>query len=319
MLENRNESDKRALLKKVSSLLLKSFVSLALLSLLFYQVDWDELRRLIVTVDWLLLAGGLFCVAVGVVLSSFKWRIILRVDGIDSPLSTLVRVYLIGIFFNNFLPTSIGGDAVRAYYISREFGRPSVGVSSILAERITGLLVLALFPVVAFYPSEMSMPRSVQGGLCGLVGLALLAGILVLPPVRKSWFRLLPFRVKSAIEHVVGSLEGYLSDTRKLTVVILCSILFNGLMIFAAWFVAAALGLDLRMIDLMVVVPLVVLLTLVPFSLNGLGIREGGFIFFLADFGVGGTQALSFSLLNYSFVLVLSLVGGGLFALRRIR
>ena len=310
----------RVLLKKNPSLLLKSFVSLALLALLFYQAEWDELRRLAISVDWRLLVGGLFCVVAGVVLSCFKWQVILQVDGIDCPLSTLVRYYLIGTFFNNFLPTSIGGDAVRAYYIARECGRPSVGVSSILAERLSGLFVLVLFPVVAFYPSATSIPGSVQrvlGG--GLAGLVLLAALLALPRVRKNGIRLLPCRVRNAMEHVSGSLRRYLSDTRNLTIVIICSILFNGLMILAAWFIAAALGLDLRMIDLMVVVPLVVVLTLIPFSLNGLGIREGGFIFFLADFGVSSTEALSFSLLNYLLVFLLSIVGGGLFAFRRIR
>ncbi|MDX9708821.1 MAG: lysylphosphatidylglycerol synthase transmembrane domain-containing protein [Trichloromonas sp.] len=304
---------------KFPSILLKSFVSLALLAMLFYQAEWDELRRLAVSVDWFLMAVGLFCVTAGVALSCFKWQIILRVDGLDCPLFTLVRYYLIGTFFNNFLPTSIGGDAVRAYYISREFGRSSVGVSSILAERLSGLFVLALFPVAAFYPSSVSIPGSVQGVLgCGLAGLALLAGILALPVVRKRWLRLLPYRVRNVMEHVAGSLGRYLRDTRCLTIVILCSILFNGLVIIATWSVSAALSLDLRMVDLMVIVPLVVLLTMIPFSLNGLGIREGGYIFFLADLGVGSTEALSFSLLNYLLVLVLGIVGGGLFAFRRI-
>lgn len=304
---------------KFPSILLKSFVSLALLAILFPQAEWDELRRLAVSVDWLLMAGGLFCVMAGVVLSCFKWQIILRVDGLDCSLFTLVRYYLIGTFFNNFLPTSIGGDAVRAYYLSREYGRSSVGVSSILAERLSGLFVLALFPVVAFYPSAISIPGSIQGVFGGgLAGLALLAVVLALPVVRKRWLRLLPHRVRNAMEHVGDSLGRCLRDTRSLTIVILCSILFNGLMIFATWFVSAALCLDLRMIDLMVIVPLVVFLTMIPFSLNGLGIREGGYIFFLADIGVGGTEALSFSLLTYLLVLVLSVVGGGLFATRRI-
>jgi uncharacterized protein (TIRG00374 family) len=193
-------------------------------------------------------------------------------------------------------------------------------VSSILFERLSGLIVLVLFPVVAFYPSSLSFLESVQGMLCGgMVGLALLTSGVALSPAGKKLLRALPSRVRTTLEGVAGSLVRYLSDTQSLMLVVFCSLLFNGLMILAAWYVSAALGLDLRMIDLMVVVPLVVLLTLIPFSLNGLGIREGGFIFILADLGVGGTEALSFSLLNYMLVLVLSFVGGGLFAFRRVR
>lgn len=307
-------------MKKIPSFLLKSFVSLALLTLLFYRADRNELGRLAVSIDWRLLAGGFVCVAAGVVVSCWKWRVILRVDDLDCPLSTLVRYYLIGTFFNNFLPTSIGGDAVRAYYVARKFGRPSVGVSSILFERLSGLIVLVLFPVVAFYPSALSFPESVQGMLYGgMVGLVLLTAGVALSPAGKKLMRALPSRVRTTLEGVAGSLGRYLSDPRSLMLVVFCSLLFNGLMILAAWHVAAALGLDLRMIDLMVVVPLVVLLTLIPFSLNGLGIREGGFIFILADLGVGGTEALSFSLLNYLLVFVLSFVGGGLFAFRHVR
>jgi len=307
-------------MRKISSLLLKTFVSLALLSLLFCQADRDELARLVVSVNWRFLAGGFLCVAAGVAVSCYKWKVILRVDGIDSPLAVLVRYYLIGTFFNNFLPTSIGGDAVRAYYVARKFGRPSVGVSSILFERLSGLLVLVLFPVVAFYPSSLSFPESVQGMFCGgVVGLTLLLTGVALSPAGEKLLRALPVRVRTAMEGVVGSLGRYLSDTQSLILVLFCSLLFNGLMILAAWYVAAALGLELRMIDLMVAVPLVVLLTLIPFSLNGLGIREGGFILILADLGVGSTEALSFSLLNYMLVLVLSFVGGGFFVFRRLR
>jgi len=307
-------------LKKIPSLLLKSFVSLALLALLFYLAEWDELRRLAVSVDWRLLTGGLFCVVAGVVISCFKWQVILRVDGLDCPLSTLVRYYLIGTFFNNFLPTSIGGDAVRAYYITRKCGRPSVGVSSILAERLSGLAILVLLPIFAFFPSSVFVPVSIPGLLVGvLTALVLVVWLLLMSPVRKFGEVRLPKRIHEGMESIFRALIRYMSDARTLLVVLLCSVVFNGLVVLSSWFVAGALGLNLSMVDLMVVVPLVVLLTLIPFSLNGLGIREGGFIFFLAPLGVSTTEAMAYSLSHYLLMILLSVAGGLLFGFYRSR
>ena len=301
-------------MKKIPSLLLKSLVSLALLALLFYQAEWDELRRLVVTVDWRFLAGGLLCVAAGVAVSCYKWKVILRVDGMDCPLSTLVRYYLIGTFFNNFLPTSIGGDAVRAYYLSRSYGRTSVAVSSILAERLSGLVVLLLFPVLAFFPSSISAHGGISWFWGALPVFLIFAGCLFLvPATRNVWSSLLPPGLPNKMDGILESLGQYLSDARSLFAMIFCSAFFNLLVVLVSFFVAKSLGLDIRFIDLMVVVPLVVLLTLVPFSLNGLGIREGGFIYFLSNFGVSGTEALSFSLLSYLLVIVVSIIGGLMF------
>lgn len=295
-------------------------MSLVLLSLLFYRADWEELRSLVVSVDWRLLVGGFFCVVAGVLLSCFKWQAILRVDGIACPLSTLVRYYLIGIFFNNFLPTSIGGDAVRAYYITREYGRPSVGVSSILAERLSGLAILVLLPIFAFFPSSVFVPFSIPGLLVGvLTSLFLVVWLLLMPRVRKFWKPRLPKWIHEEMERISDALIRYLSDIRTLMVVFLCSVIFNGLVVLSSWFVAGALGLNLSMVDLMVVVPLVVLLTLIPFSLNGLGIREGGFIFFLSPLGVSTTEAMAYSLSNYLLMILLSVAGGLLFGFYRSR
>ena len=307
-------------MKKVPSLFLKASASLALLGLLFYRTDGGELKRLVASIDWRFLAGGLACVTAGLVLSSYKWQRILRVDGIRCSLSELVKLYLIGTFFNNFLPTSIGGDAVRAYYVSRDFGNPAAAVSSILTERVSGLAVLILLPVVAFYPSAVFIPSGLTGILTGSLALVvLLAGAFMLPVVRRSCGKFLPLKVGIEVERIAGAIGRYLSDIRTLSVIIFCSVLFNVLVVLSAWMVAGAIGLDLRMIDLMVVVPLIVLLTLIPVSLNGLGLREGGFIYFMSDLGVKNAEALSFSLLHYLLILVLSSVGGILFGFYRRR
>lgn len=289
-------------------------MSLALLALLFSQAEWDELRRLAVSVDWRFLAGGFLCAAAGVAVSCYKWKVILRVDGMDCPLAVLVRYYLIGTFFNNFLPTSIGGDAVRAYYLSRSYGRSSVAVSSILAERLSGFVVLLLFPVLAFYPSSILS----HGGVSWFWGaspvfLVLAGGLFFLPSIRNIWSSLLPPELRNKMDAILGSLGQYLSDARSRLAMILCSVFFNLLVIMTSLFVAKSLCLDIRFIDLMVVVPLVVLLTLIPFSLNGLGIREGGFVYFLSSFGVSSSESLSFSILSYLLIIAVSIIGGGMF------
>ena len=104
------------------------------------------------------------------------------------------------------------------------------------------------------------------------------------PPLRNRWGPLLPNSISATVVKLSESIGGYLQCARARSAMLIGSVVFNGLVLLTHWSVARALHIDLAFVDLLIVVPLVIILTLVPLSLNGLGVREVGFIFFLTDF-----------------------------------
>ncbi|MFQ6059554.1 MAG: lysylphosphatidylglycerol synthase transmembrane domain-containing protein, partial [Anaerolineae bacterium] len=110
-------------------------VSLALMGVILYRMDLSEFVGLMRGADarFLALAAGL--VIVGLVLGAYRWQRLLRALGIPVPLRTLVSSYFVGLFFNNFLPTSMGGDVVRIYDVAKYSRRPSASAASVIAER----------------------------------------------------------------------------------------------------------------------------------------------------------------------------------------
>src|SRR5215211_3290538 len=124
-------------------------ISAALLFFLLRQIDlarliaiWGGLRQPFLLLALVLQLGG-------VLISALKWWLLLRASGQPAPYFWAIRIYLIGQFFSNFLPTQIGGDAVRVYYLTRRIGRPAIAIASVFVERITGFLALTLIGTVA--------------------------------------------------------------------------------------------------------------------------------------------------------------------------
>jgi uncharacterized protein (TIRG00374 family) len=305
---------------KSAALVIKALVSVILLLYLSTRVSLPDVGKLFAGVNlfWLLL--GLCFMVGGVVVSSWKWRAILLVDNVDCPLRVLFKIYLIGIFFNNFLPTSIGGDAIRGYYLSRQCGSSVVGVSSILAERMSGFFVLLLFPFIGFMLSTGFDRKSFPALLFFLLlFLIVTLACFLFPPIRNRWGSLLPNQISATVVNLSEAMGRYLQCARARSAMLIGSVIFNGLVLLTHWSLARALHMDLAFADLMIVVPLVIILTLIPLSLNGLGVREGGFVFFLTGLGVGQAEALSFGLLSYALLVIVSLSGGAAFGWGRLR
>ncbi len=147
-------------MKKSSFVVFRIAVTLGLLVYVLSKTDlenlWLELQS--IHLDWYLL--GLAASVVSIAISVYKWRLLLGYLGYRRPYGSLLRLQLYGIFFNNILPTSIGGDAVRAYCVSRggtTGGRIGLAdaAASILVQRLTGLAALVLLGTVFL----LALPR----------------------------------------------------------------------------------------------------------------------------------------------------------------
>jgi len=295
-------------------LALKVLISLGLLAYLLSTVDSAVLVRLILQARFLPLLSALLLMLAGVVLSARKWQALLRVDNVDVGITELTRYYLVGIYFNNFLPTSIGGDAVRGFLVSRSQRQRMAVLTSILAERFSGVLALLVIALVGIRYSPLLQATEWAGWISIVLLLGLIGLVLVLS-ARFTGFLLgfLPNRLADYFQHALSKIRAYTRSYRTIWTVVWVSLAFQGLTILVYDLGAQAFGMEVTLLNLMAMVPLVTLATLLPLSLNGIGIREGGFMILFDALGYSAESGLLLSISIYVLTLILSLAGAVIF------
>jgi len=302
-------------LKIISLSIFKFTVSAGLLFLLFVSTDFGDLKSLLFQVDLRYFSIALSAMILGVIVSAYKWQALLAVNGIDCGLWTLVRYYLIGIFFNNFLPTSIGGDAMRACLLTARYGRGSSAISSVLAERFSGFLALLLVAGALSYERNFfSMQRWL--GVCFLLAVSALL-VFAKGIWWKSLLTPLPDRLRTKTLDFFTALLEYRNDRRAMCIMSWTSLIFPFLVGIVYYCAGLAFSVYIPLLDFVVISALVTLLTLIPISLHGLGLRDGGFVYFLGLLDISQAQALSVTLLVFGLTLLLSLTGGILLLFER--
>lgn len=295
---------------------LRLISSLFFLTLLFYSVELSDLIRYFLQVH---LVTAVLCFAfigAGICLSIYKWQGFLQVHGIRSGYWDLARLYLIGSFFNNFIPTPIGGDVVRATLLCKDKAPPSEVVASIFAERFTGLLMVCLYGIGGvLFVSELFIIIRVP--LMAIAAITLFfCCILASGYMRLRIGSAIASRFGALLERFISPLLEYLKHYRALIRAAWTSAIFQLLVATTYYIVAMDIDMKISFGIMLVVVSLVTLLTLIPISLNGIGVRECGFVFLLSSFDIDESAAVALSLTVYAVVLSVSLLGLLLFITR---
>ncbi len=294
---------------------LRLAIGLGLLAVLLARVDLSERTIRVgpevltgIAVTWILL---LLAQAV----SALRWRKIL--GEADAGWGYLFRLYLVGNFFSLFLPTSVGGDAVRAVAASRSLPARVPAVTSVIVDRLVGVAALAAYlglglvvaPAVvlgAAGGAEWRVPSaSILVAATAAIAVAAAATVVI---ARRSalWGRLAPaFELIRRLRESPGTLAAVGG----------LSLVVQGLYIVAWALLAAALGLGLPAALFVAAVPVVSLLAMLPVSLSGIGVREGAWLLILAPFGVPAADAIAFSLVFFVAFALVGAVGGVAYAL----
>jgi uncharacterized membrane protein YbhN (UPF0104 family) len=276
--------------------------SVALLAFLAWRTDWSQVAGTLRQLHWTrwLLGVGLY--AATQVVSSLRWQLLARPLGFGQPLVRFVRLYFVGMFFNLVLPTSVGGDVVRAWYLAETTRRRSAAFVSVLLERSSGLLVLIALACLATLYVPPQLPAWIPRGVW-FVTAAAFAGVLTFPLAVRASNRLSRFRP------VVETARAYLRRPGLLLGTTLLSVVVQLANVVLVWLLGEALGVSVPALYYGVLVPVVTLLTLLPISLNGMGVREGATIFLLAPFQVTAAQALTLAFAWFATFTAASLAG----------
>jgi uncharacterized protein (TIRG00374 family) len=303
---------------KAVSKLLRLLVSAALLIWLAWRTDWGQVSdalRHVRLIFWLA-AVGLFLLAQ--VVSAVRWRLLAQPLGFQNPLREFIRFYFVGMFFNLLLPTSVGGDVVRAWYLDGGSGRRMPAFLSVFVDRLSGLLMLLALACLAHILCPIAVPFWISASIWTTAGCALL-GLLTLPALTSTIAEWESGRVDicrrlcAVTLSLSDSLTLLFGRTRLLVTTTALSLLVQASNIVLVWLIGRAIDAPVPWSYYGIVVPMVTLLTLLPVSLNGMGVREGGMVLFLAPLGIPSATALSLAFLWFSVFVAASLCGAGVY------
>jgi len=303
--------------------LLKVCVSACLIIFLLYRIGVSSLLTTIGSANFFYLLLAFSMVVFGIVISAYKWRLLLAVLDIHIELPTLLSYYFVSMFWRNFLST-IGGEAIKIYYVSKHSGRTVESFTSVFLERGTGLFALLLISVVTLiFGKDVDVDVGVA-----LVIVVLFTGYLVF---LLAWFNGYLFErsmrlfglLKSIfpihkIRELRESVCMYKTHKKCLVKTLAISLVFQILsVITAAYVISLSLGLRIPLPYFFLFCPIIGMLSMLPISLNGIGVREGAYLFFFTKIGVSDAQSVSMSLIIYAMALVVSLIGGVVYAIKK--
>ncbi len=253
----------------------------------------------------------------GVSINAYKWQIMLKLHGVHFGFPKLYGYNFTAIFFNNFLPTSIGGDGYRIY---KTFGNQRSNPSSVIAVvmgRLTGVIALLTIAYISSFIVYRSrgdeMSETLMNFGHGSVVLTLIAALLFVS--LQGYQRLKRWKNKPRLVRIVLEHGGdYLHQPASSAYVMLISFYYHvhNSMIFYLLLRYGA-GVDLSIAELFVVLALVNLVGMLPISINGLGVVDITFVFLLGVYGVDNDSALSVMLISRMLTILLSLIGAGVY------
>ena len=255
--------------------------------------------------------------------SVLKWQLFLKSLDLPANFWSLYQFYIIGYFFGNFLPSNIGGDAVRLTLTAKGKGTYTRSFVAVFMERFTGIVVTVLFvavslPFVLWYFKFMDNVVLVMFPTIFIV--AMIAGLfLIRPEILNSWNpkSLLLKRVCAKLTEILLLINSFRSHNRVLLKAMLLSIVFNLLAIVNVYVVAKALDFSIDLFSLFMLVPMILVISAIPLSINAIGIAEGAYVLCLSQVGLSAPAALSIALLIRAKSLIVSLFGGILFIVYR--
>jgi uncharacterized protein (TIRG00374 family) len=300
--------------------LLRLGLSVGLIVIVFSQINFNEFLTHVATmhVGWYLVGLGCFFVFIG--LWAVRWLFIIRAAGETARFGRVFTTTLVGNFFALFLPEAVGSDLARMYGLKDEVGTSANIVSTVLLDRVIGLVSLVLMAVVGLLVgSEFINNQSVVLLIVGLLVFFVVGWVLFFNRRFMEWvftwlFKLpIVGRLESSIRALYESLYALSQQPRLLVTTLLLSLVVQAVEVISVIFIAQAIGVQTSIAYFFIFLPIVWVVITIPISISGLGVREGVFVFFFAQVGVNATDAVTMSLLYYSFRVISGILGGLIF------
>jgi uncharacterized protein (TIRG00374 family) len=299
------------LMRRALSLLAKATISILLLYLSLHSVDVGALGARLSRFEsgWVVLA--LFLLTVQVMLLAVRWRNISAACCANLPFILALQISFIATFFNQVLPSTVGGDSMRIWLFARKGAGWASATYSVLIDRIAGVFVLALI-VIACLPATFSLIHDpIARAVLLVIGVGVIAGSLVFALIGqrfRQWFdRWMLTRHLAAASRITAAL---CSSHRNAAIVFACSVAIHLITVAAAWCCAKAIASPVSFAQILFLMPPVLLVATLPVSIAGWGVRENSFMFAFAYAGLAQSDGLVISILFGAASFIVGMAGG---------
>ena len=293
---------------------------------IIWQIDVGKAVRELGGADYGYFAASVAVMAGSVAPMAWRWQRLLAARGIREPLGWLTRTYFVAYTVGQVLPTSLGGDASRIFETSRRHpGRGGAVAGSVLLERALGGAATLVLAAVGF---ALAIGRYDVGGYIWIelafVVLAVLGGVVLFSrtlrrPLRRFVPLLQTLRLERPLRAVYEGIHGYREHAALLGWMFALTLAVQAVRVLAIWLAGKAVGVDLSPRPYYVMGPLLFLVMLVPFTINGLAVREAFFVSFLGQLGVDRSLAFDTGFLFFLVTIALSLPGVAILAREALR
>jgi glycosyltransferase 2 family protein len=301
----------------------KLTVSVVLLVLLFSRIDvaklWASARQ--ASLVWMAIALGFY--AVSILVMVWRWSLLLDAQDVSMPFPALFGSMSVALFFNNFLPSNIGGDVVRISDTAKVARSKTLAALVILADRTMGMMGLVLVAamgvsLVASPVGRAPLPVWPSWLWAGFTSGMLVAGLVLWSPGGVGWMLrpltvLHPEWVGGRIGSLTATLQRFRSHMGAIVICFAGAVIVQVMTVAFGWAVARALGIPIGPFDLAVVVPLAGVVQMIPVSVNGFGIREATYSLYFTRIGLPIESAILLSLTSTALVMLYSLTGAAVY------
>jgi hypothetical protein len=305
-------------MKRAAATLLKLAVSAGIYVYIFNKVDvrhlWEVLRE--AKLRYFIAAVALYLLIQA--LSAYRWYLLLGPPGIEASYGKILALYFVGMYFNFFLPTAIGGDVIRVYYIQKRTRSLSAATASVFLDRDLGMAALLFMALVFSALAGTSFKGMPLAAAFALVMAAFIAANLAIfyKPSYDLLHRLLgAFKMKRADERVERLFNSVNSYRGRWGLIAIAAIISLGVQVGCSMvnlLSARAIDLNTRngWVDYLVLIPATGLMSMIPISAGGMGWREAAYIVLFSSVGATQSQALALALLWLGVLVATSLPGG---------
>lgn len=289
----------------------------------FKSFSWLNVLQKLQHLDDGVLVVAVIVGFIGIILSSYQWQSLLQGECIHINLRRLINLYLIGIAFNHFLPTGMGGDVIKAYHVGKEGRNPGGSVSAVIMSRVTGFagMVLVSIPTLIIWHTMFALWVTITFvlaclGMCTALICIYLAVTLFPKWIKGKWTH---YRLVTSLLNIGLTLRESLKHPRALCVATAYGFLFHISAALNYYSFAMLLHIQIPLPFYLVAVPLVSLISVVPTTINGYGLRENAFINIFLTMHVDKATAATLVLLMDVQGIFFAIVGGSMYLLTNER
>lgn len=300
----------RQKMSKSTKIKLKVLISIVMFASLFIfgKIDLEKTWQSALHANPWILSGTVVLFVASFVPMAKRWQLLSRALGFTRGLSELLRLYLVGSFFNLFLPSTVGGDVSRCYYLVKGTGLHKEGFYSVLADRASGIAVLFLCASlgISLSPGAASLPWQLKWPIYA----GTFATFVVLPFMPQLSRSILGERNWVSRQFNESAARIFWQEKTLIPVSLFWSFLSQIILVVCHYGVGLALGLDIPLWYCFVFYPSVAVLGFITPSFNGIGIREWAYTYFLTMIGIDKSQAVTYALMWLALTTFASLLGG---------